>query len=134
MSEVTTEQSQVKTKRKGKGFSLGVLLLFLAMIGIIAHHMPPMGPYVRRGYDAEVKKTLWIAAEGQEAYLKDNETFTNKIGSLKGFNQSTNVNLKLEATTTTYVITGATIEGCSPNTGVWSLSSTEGSISGTLCE
>ena len=91
------------------------------------------GGYRRRAYDSDVKSSLKNAARAQEIYFEDNRTYTNKIGSLKGFNQSSKVNITMEATTTKFIITGTVKEGCRTNTGIWNSSSTDGSISGTPC-
>ena len=137
MSEITTQEAQEKTKRKGKfSFSSVALLLVIVVIGILYLHGPlkNLGAYRRRGYDADVKANIKNVAMAQETYFEDNRTYTNRIGSLEGFNQSVNVNITMEATTTTFVITGTTKKGCSPNTGTWTFNSTAGAIDGTPCQ
>jgi len=86
-------------------------------------------------FDSRVKNDLRWAVTAQEAYFVDHETFTSNIDSLKGygFNQSANVNINMEATATTFVITGTVKEGCKANTGTWFISITTGKITGTRC-
>jgi len=90
--------------------------------------------YRRRvGYDGEVKANLKNAAYAEEAYYKVNGTYTANIGNLKGFNQRDNVAIAVEATATTFVITGIKTKGCKADTGTWFISSTTGAIDGTPC-
>jgi len=112
-----------------------VLLLFVIIISALKfpEAQSRFRPYRVSGYDSEVKSNLKNAAAAQESYFKDNGTYTNKIGSLKGFDQHSKVNITMEATTTTYVITGAATERCRPNTGTWSFNSITGAIDGTPC-
>ena len=72
------------------------------------------------------------AAYAEEAYYKVNGTYTANIDSLTGLIQSANVTITVEATATTFVITG-TAQGCKPHTGTWSFNSTTGKIDGTPC-
>ena len=71
----------------------------------------------------------------QEDYFVDHDTYTSNIGSLKayGFKQDANVNITMEATKLTFVITGTRKWGCNANTGTWSFISTTGAIDGTPC-
>jgi len=117
-----------------------VLLLFVIIISALKfpEAQSRFRPYRVSGYDSEVKSNLVKsnlknAAAAQESYFKDNGTYTNKIGSLKGFDQHSKVNITMEATTTTFVISGNVKEGCSPNSGTWSFNSTTGVIDGTPC-
>jgi len=93
----------------------------------------------RKGYDADVRADLKHAANGQEAYFNKNGTYTNSVSDLrkilsgKGISHSSNVNLTVEATTITFVISGNAKEGCSPNSGTWTFNSTTGAIDGTRC-
>ena len=112
-----------------------LLLLFVIIISVLKfpEAQSRFRPYRVSGYDSEVKSNLKNAAAAQESYFKDNGTYTNKIGSLKGFDQHSKVNITMEATTTTFVISGNVKEGCSPNSGTWSFNSTTGVIDGTPC-
>jgi len=120
---------------KGKRYLPIFMLMFT--ISILAWMSPEvrqhLASYRRKGYDSDVKSNLKNAATAQETYFENNGTYTNKIGSLRGFNQSDNVTIAVEAPATKFVITGTMTEGCSPNTGTWTLSSADGSISGTPC-
>ena len=92
-----------------------------------------------REYDADVRADLRNAANAQETYFKGNGTYTNSVSDLRkilsgaGISHSSNVNLTIEATTTTFVISGNVKEGCSPNSGTWSFNPTTGAINGTPC-
>ncbi len=115
------------------GRCLRVALIGMAILLVIAIVVPQFAEFNNRRPDDEVKSNLWSAATAQDAYFRDNGTYTNKIGNLKWFNQSDNVNINMEANTTTYVITGTMTEGCKANTGTWSYISTTGAIDGTPC-
>jgi len=91
------------------------------------------GTYRRRFYDKIVRANLENAAKAEEAYYKDNGTYTASIGNLKGFKQGDNVTISASATANTFVITGTMTEGCKANTGTWSYISTTGAINGTPC-
>jgi len=108
-----------------------VIVLFILQISVqlAMRH----SAYRVRRYDAEVTATRKNAATAQEAYFEDHDTYTSNIGSLTGFNQGTNVIITMEATTTTYVITGTMTEGCEAYTGRWVIDSTTGKIDGTPC-
>jgi len=113
--------------------------LLWVMFGIVAFAIvnwiiaPQFSWMRKRGHDAEVKSNLRNAATSQEAYFVDNRTYTKKISSLRGFKQSANVNITMEATKTTFVITGSTIKGCKTNTGTLTYNSIDRSFSGTPC-
>ncbi len=109
-----------------------VMLSIVIFVGVLV--IGPRSSVMRkRGYDAEVKSILKNAATSQEAYFVDNGTYTNKIGSLRGFNQSAIVNITMKATGTTFVITGTVTKGCKVNTGTWYINSTTGAIDGAPC-
>ncbi len=106
----------------------------LIVVGILAAIViPGSAAYRARAYDADVKANLKNAAKAQAAYYRDNGTYTANIDSLRGFNQSDYVTITVEATETTFVITGTKTIGCKADTGTWSINSTDGSISGTPC-
>ena len=99
----------------------------IILIQTIFSHRPHYNP------DNDVKANIKNAATAQEAYFVDHDTYTTNIGSLTGYNQSSNVTISAEATTTTYVITGTATKRCKPDTGTWSINSTTGEITGTRC-
>jgi len=118
---VTWQRSKI---RAVLAFSPFAILLIIQMM--FSHH-PHYNP------DSDVKSNLKNAATSQEAYFVDHDIYTSNVGSLTGFNQSANVNITMEATMTTYIITGTWTKGCKPNTGTWSFNSTTGEIDGTPC-
>ncbi len=95
-----------------------------------------------REKDGEVKFNIKNAALAQEVYFIDNGTYTNSVSDLQEImssaefkrivpnNQSDNVNIAMEATATTFVITGTMTKGCKANTGTWYLSGTTETIDG----
>jgi len=105
---------------------VGLLILILILM---------IAPKRHRDYDAFVKSRLMKATLAEEAYFTNHHTFANRIGSLTeyGFNQSDNVIINMDATTTTYVINGTMTKGCKANTGTWTFNGIDGSISGTPC-
>jgi len=110
------------------------VLILVVLIGILSAIAIPMFAAHRRSvYDGNVKSNLKNAAKAQRAYYKNNGTYTAKIDSLPEFNQSDNVNITMEATANTFIITGTVKKGCSPNTGTWTFNSTTGAIDGTPC-
>ena len=111
-----------------------LLLVFGFLAAMAFPQFAQFAAYRRRTYDADVKANLENAAKAEEAYYKDNGTYTARIGYLNGFKRSDNVTISANATATTFVIVGKIKVGCVGNTGVWKLSSTEGSISGTPCD
>jgi len=113
----------------------GIAIVFPIILtaGLAAIAIPQFAAYRRRAYDSDVKASLRNAATAEETYYKDNGKYTAKIDRLTGFNQSDNVTITVEATPTTFVITGTAKEGCKPDTGTWFISSTTGAINGTSC-
>ncbi len=111
--------------------NVAVPILFVGIIAVMA--LPQFRPYARAENDSAVKSNLKRAANAEEAYYKVNGTYTANIGNLKGFNQSDNVTIAVEATTTTYVIIGTATKRCEANSGVWLIDSTTGAINGTPC-
>ena len=110
------------------------LMILIIVVGIgAAIAIPQFAAYRRRSYDSDVKANLKNAATAEETYYKDNGKYTAKIDSLPGFNQGDNVTITVEATTTTFIITGTATERCKPDTGIWSINGTTGEITGTRC-
>ncbi len=106
----------------------------LIVVGILAAIViPGSATYRARTYDSDVKSNLKSAAKAEEAYYKVNGSYTANIDRLPGFNASSNVTIAVEATATTFVITGTAKEGCKPDTGTWSFNSTTGKFDGTRC-
>ncbi len=115
-----------------RGVLINVAALFF--VGIFAGtYIASLAPYARREYDSNVKRNLKNAAKAEEAYYRDNGSYTANIGNLKGFNQSAYVVIAVEATATTYVIIGTATKRCEPDTGRWAIDSTTGAINGTPC-
>ena len=121
--------SKVQAVLAGAAFPIVIMIGFIILLMVF-------GPKGRRpGYDADVKANLKNAATAQEAYFVDHDTYISNIDSLKehGYLQSINVTIAVEATATTYVITGIATKRCEPDTGIWFISSTTGDINGTQC-
>ena len=107
-----------------------VLLLFSFQVMI---SLPAYIAYTRRSYDANVKSKLKNAAKAQMAYYSDNATYAANIDGLTDLNPNDNVTITMEATATTFVISGKVKKGCSPNSGTWSINGSTGAIDGTPC-
>ena len=123
---VTWQRSKVRAVLAAVLFVIGFVLI------ATPNNWRPMGG---AGPDGLIKFKIQHVAMSQEAYFVDNGTYTSTVSSLKGYGykQSANVNITMEATTTTYVITGTATERCRPNTGTWSFNSITGAIDGTPC-
>ena len=132
MSEVTTEQRQQKTKRKGKSvFSLVNLLLVIVVIGILsATSLTNCGAYRRRAYVAHTKANLKNAAAAQQSYFAKNSFYKScascTSSDLSGYDKSSRVTLRAETGTTGFVLT-ASHKYCK---GEWTYQSTTGEITG----
>jgi len=106
----------------------------LIVVGILAAiTIPGSAAYRARNYDSDVKSNLKNAAKAEEAYYRVNGSYTSDIDRLSGFNASYNITIAVEATATTFVITGTKTKGCKADTGTWFISSTTGAIDGTPC-
>ena len=125
------------TWQRSKVLAVQVVATFAITSVIIIWTIPMFGVHYRScplcHYDSTVKGNIKNAASAQEAHFVDYDTYTSNVGSLVGFNQNANVNITMEATTTTFVITGTATERCKPDTGIWSFNSTTGKIDGTPC-
>jgi len=120
-----------RSKIRAVLIAVGVPLIVGGLLAAIA--IPQKTAYRRRRYDGDVKANIRNAATAQEAYYKVNGTYTANIGNLKGFKQGDNVTIAVEATATTYVITGTVTKGCEAYTGRHYVDSTTGAINGTYC-
>jgi len=120
------------TWKRSKVGAVNAVVLF--GIGVVLT-LPQTASMRRRGPDDWVKYSIRNAATAQESYFVDHETYTSNIDSLKevGYVQSDNVYITMKATTNTFVITGIATKRCEPDTGTWSINSTDGSISGSPC-
>ncbi len=111
--------------------ALAAVLIVVGLLAAIA--IPQFTVRWRIGYDHDVRSNLRYAAKAEEAYYRDNGSYTANIGNLKGFKQGANVAISASATATTFVITGTVKEGCKAYTGRWVIDSTTGAIDGTPC-
>jgi len=124
---VTRQRSKIRA-------ALITVAALLIVVGILAAIViPGSAAYRRRSYDSDVKSNLKNAAKAQAAYYRVNGTYTADIDRLPGFNASYNVTIAVEATATTFVITGTKTIGCKADTGTWSFNSTTQAIDGTPC-
>ena len=80
--------AQLRDRDAEEGFTLIELLVVIIIIGILAAIAIPVFLQQRKkGYDAAVKSDLVGAANAEEAYLTDNNTYTDSTALLKS-NQS----------------------------------------------
>lgn len=123
--------------RSDAGFTLIELLVVVAIIGILAAiAIPQFAAYRRRGYDAQVRSDLRNAASAQEAYFAENSQYKNGAlasGTPPGFNKTATVTTTSAATASGYVLSGAATAGCAAGSGVFSLDSASGAITGLNC-
>jgi len=124
---VTRQRSKIRA-------ALITVAALLIVVGILAAIViPGSAAYRARTYDSDVKSNLKSAAKAEEAYYRVNGSYTANIDRLPGFNASSNVTIAVEATATTFVITGTRTKWCKADTGTWFISSTTGAIDGTPC-
>ena len=129
MLEVTTEESQQKTKRQDNRFSQDVLLLFIfnLVMGFL-HVISHMGPYPRRAWIAETKSNLENAATAQQSYFAMNNSYMSCVSctssELPEYDKRSKVTLRAETGTTGFVLT-ATHKYCE---GEWTYQSTTGEV------
>jgi type IV pilus assembly protein PilA len=107
-------------EREG-GFTLIELLVVIIIIGILAAIAIPVFLSQRqKGYDAQVKSALRNAATAEEAWLTDNNTYTDTIANLNsvGFKSNSTVTVTvLSDGGTTYCMSGSNSNH--PNTFFW---------------
>ncbi len=110
--------------RNGGGFTLIELLVFIAIIGILAAiAIPQYSAFRKRSYTAHITSDLFSAATAQEAYLVDNNVYSNSLSGLTslGYVQSTDINLGIVGTSTAGFRLTASHNKCA--SGGWSYKS-----------
>ncbi len=110
--------NRLRLKGEG-GFTLIELLVVIAIIGILAAiAIPQVSIYRKRAYIAAIKSDLRNAANAQEAYFVDQDSYTSTVGDLttRGYNQSQEVGMFATQGINTFILT-ATHTRCS--TDIW---------------
>ncbi len=110
--------------RVGSGFTLIEVLVVIAIIGILAAiAIPQFAVYRKRSYTAHITSDLISAATAQEAYLVDNNVYSNSLSGLTsiGYVQSVDINLGIVGTSTAGFRLTASHNKCA--SGEWNFNS-----------
>ncbi len=122
--------------RVGRGFTLIELLVVITIIGILAAiAIPQFAVFRKRSYTAHITSDLISAATAQEAYLVDNNVYSNSLSGLTslGYVQQADINLGIVGTSTAgFRLTASHNKGAS---GEWTFNpgNVGTSISGGPC-
>jgi type IV pilus assembly protein PilA len=88
---------------------VGAFVGVMMIIGILAAiAIPQFSAYRTRSYNSAAQSDLRNLATAEEAYYVDNSTYTSSVSALSGtygYMPSSNVNVSLEGTETSYTIT-----------------------------
>ena len=87
--------------RNRKGFTLIELLIVVVIIGILAAiAIPKFASTKEKAYITAMRSDLRNMMTAQESYFSDYGTYSTTTGSLKGFSQTTGVNVAIDASLT----------------------------------
>ncbi len=122
--------------RGGRGFTLIELLVVIAIIGILASiAIPQFSACRKRSYTAHITSDLISAATAQEAYLVDNNVYSDTLSELtsRGYVQHADISLGIVGTSTAGFRLTAAHDKCV--SGEWTFDSgvAGNSISGGPC-
>lgn len=122
--------------KAGRGFTLIELLVVIAIIGILATiAIPQFAAYRKRGYTAHISSDLISAATAQEAYLVDNNVYSDTLSGLTslGYVQHADINLGIVGTSTAGFRLTASHNKCASGEWTFNSGNVGSSISGGPC-
>ena len=122
--------------RVGRGFTLIELLVVIAIIGILAAiAIPQYSAFRKRSYTAHITSDLISAATAQEAYLVDNNVYSDTLSGLTswGYVQNADISLGIVGTSTAGFRLTASHNKCASGEWTFNPGNVGNSISGGPC-
>ena len=122
--------------RVGRGFTLIELLVVIAIIGILASiAIPQYSAFRKRSYTAHITSDLISAATAQEAYLIDNNVYSDTLSGLTswGYVQNADISLGIVGTSTAGFRLTASHNKCASGEWTFNPGNVGNSISGGPC-
>ncbi len=122
--------------RVGRGFTLIELLVVIAIIGILASiAIPQYSAFRKRSYTVHITSDLISAATAQEAYLIDNNVYSDTLSGLTswGYVQNADISLGIVGTSTAGFRLTASHNKCASGEWTFNSGNVGNSISGGPC-
>jgi len=122
--------------RFGRGFTLIELLVVIAIIGILAAiAIPQYSAFRKRSYTTHITSDLISAATAQEAYLIDNNVYSDTLSGLTswGYVQNADISFGIVGTSTAGFRLTASHNKCASGEWTFNSGNVGNSISGGPC-